>query len=76
MYLRYIKGTAIDYGITFDGNKETEIQLNGYVHADWGGNPNGRKLQSGYLFTQCGGVISWARKKQNVVARSYIFYID
>jgi hypothetical protein len=67
--LRYIKGT-IDYGITFDGNKETEVQLNGYVDADWGSNPNGRKSQSGYLFTLCGGVISWASKKQSVVALS------
>ncbi|CAB3988910.1 Retrovirus-related Pol poly from transposon TNT 1-94 [Paramuricea clavata] len=57
--LRYIKGT-LDYGITFDGNKETEVQLSGYVDADWGSNPNGRKSQSGYLFTLCGGVISWA----------------
>ena len=67
--LRYIKGT-IDYGITFDGNKETDVKLKGYVDADWGSNPNGRKSQSGYLFTICGGVISWASKKQSVVALS------
>ena len=67
--LRYIKGT-IDYGITFDGNKETDVKLKGYVDADWGSNPNGRKSQSGYLFTVCGGVISWASKKQSVVALS------
>ena len=67
--LRYVKGT-IDYGITFDGNKETDVQLQGYVDADWGSNPNGRKSQSGYLFTLCGGVISWASKKQSVVALS------
>ena len=67
--LRYVKGT-IDYGITFDGNKETDVKLKGYVDADWGSNPNGRKSQSGYLFTVCGGVISWACKKQSVVALS------
>ena len=67
--LRYIKGT-IDYGITFDGNKETDVELKGYVDADWGSNPNGRKSHSGYLFTVCGGVISWASKKQSVVALS------
>ncbi|CAB4007653.1 Hypothetical predicted protein, partial [Paramuricea clavata] len=67
--LRYMKGT-IDYGITFDGNKQTEVQLNGYVDADWRSNPNGRKSQSGYLFTLCGRVISWASKKQSVVALS------
>ncbi|CAB3985451.1 Retrovirus-related Pol poly from transposon TNT 1-94 [Paramuricea clavata] len=37
---------------------------------DWGSNPNRRKSQSGYLFTLCGGVISWASKKQSVVALS------
>ena len=67
--LRYIKGT-IDYGITFDGNKETSVKLKGYIDADWGSNPNGRKSQSGYLFTVCGGVISLASKKQSVVALS------
>ena len=40
--LRYIKGT-IDYGITFDGNKETDDKLKGNFDADWGSNPNGRK---------------------------------
>ena len=67
--LRYIKGT-IDYGITFDGNEETDVKLQCYVDADWGSNPNGRKSQSGYLFTICGGVISWASKKQSVVTLS------
>ena len=67
--LRYIKGT-IGYGITFDGTKGTDIQLNGYVDADWGSNPNGRRSQSGYLFMLCGGVISWASKKQNVAVLS------
>ena len=66
---RYIKGT-IDYGITFDGNKETDVELKGYVDDDWGSNPNGRKSHSGYLFTVCEGVISWASKKQSVVALS------
>ena len=67
--LRYIKET-IDYGITFDGNKENDVKLKGYFDADWGSNPNGRKSQSGYLFTVCGAVISWASKKQSVVALS------
>ena len=67
--LRYIKGT-IDYGIVFDGCKEDDVQLSGYVDADWGSNPNGRKSQSGYLFTLCGGTVSWTSKKQSVVALS------
>ena len=67
--LRYVKGT-INYGIIFDGNEEDIVELSGYVDADWGSNPNGRKSQSGYLFKLCGGTISWASKKQKVVALS------
>eukprot|EP00795_Rhopilema_esculentum_P008820 gene8820-biopygen1729 len=67
--LRYIKGT-LDWGIQFDGSKEEGVQLSGFVDADWGGNVNGRKSQSGYMFTICGGVVSWASKKQTSVALS------
>ena len=59
--LLYIKGT-LDWGIQFDGSKEKEVQLNGFVDADWGGDVNGRKSQSGYMFTICGGIVSWASK--------------
>ena len=41
----------------------TDVELKGYVDADWGSNPNGRKSHSGYFFTVCEGVISWASKK-------------
>eukprot|EP00794_Sanderia_malayensis_P015600 gene15600-biopygen13309 len=47
--LRYIKGT-VNWGILFDGTKETNAQLGGFVDADWGSNPNGRKSRSGYIF--------------------------
>ena len=46
------------------------MQLNGFVDADWGGDVNGRKSQSGYMFTICGGIVSWASKKQTSVALS------
>ena len=61
--LRYIKGT-LDWGILFDGTKETEIRLSGFVDADWGSDPNGRKSRSVYIFTLCGGIISWLSKKR------------
>ena len=67
--LRYIKGT-LDLGIQFDGSKEDELKLSGFVDADWGGDVNGRKSQSGYIFSLCGGVVSWASKKQTSVALS------
>eukprot|EP00112_Aurelia_sp_Birch-Aquarium-sp1_P025966 Seg893.3 transcript_id=Seg893.3/GoldUCD/mRNA.D3Y31 product="Copia protein" protein_id=Seg893.3/GoldUCD/D3Y31 len=47
-----------------------EVQLSGFIDADWGGDVNGRKSQSGYMFTICGGVVSWASKKQTSVALS------
>ncbi|XP_046858511.1 secreted RxLR effector protein 161-like [Xenia sp. Carnegie-2017] len=67
--LRYIKGT-INHGICFDGHKESEVKLSGFVDADWGCDPNNRKSHSGYLFMICGGLISWASKKQSIVALS------
>ena len=54
--LRYIKGT-VDWGIVFDGNKESCIQLKGYTDDDWGGDPYGRKSRSSYVFMLCGGTI-------------------
>ena len=67
--LRYIQGT-LNHRILYDGQKEKSIQLEGYVDADWGSNPNGRKSQSGYSFFICGGIISWASKKQPIIALS------
>ena len=67
--LRYIKGT-VNHGILFGGQKENDVHLEGYVDADWGSNPNGRKSQSGYVFFVCGGIISWASKKQPIIALS------
>jgi len=67
--LRYIQA-ASNHGILFNGQKERSIQLEGYVDAEWGSNPNGRKSQSGYAFFICGGAISWASKKQPIIALS------
>eukprot|EP00795_Rhopilema_esculentum_P014459 gene14460-biopygen4243 len=65
-----VENGTLDWGIQFDGSKEEGVQLSGFVDADWGGNVNGRKSQSGYMFTICGGVVSWASKKQTSVALS------
>ena len=43
--LRYIKG-KVNYRICYNGNKEVDIKLKGFVDADWGTNPNGRRSQS------------------------------
>ena len=65
---RYIKGT-INYGLTYYGSEQKGIKLTGYVDADWGRNFN-RKSQSGYLFFIQNSLVSWASKRQTVVALS------
>ena len=41
--LRYIKET-VSFGIQFSGAKDDSVKLEGYVDADWGSNPNNRKV--------------------------------
>ena len=65
--LRYVKGTK-DFGICFDGTKD--IMPVGYSDSDWAGDVNDRKSTGGYVFTMCGGPISWSSRKQSVVATS------
>ena len=65
--LRYVKGT-LDVGIIFQ--KSETFELVGYSDADWAGDVDSRKSTSGYVFLLGGNVISWASKKQSVVALS------
>jgi hypothetical protein len=64
--LRYLKGT-LDYGLYY--TKGT-LQLNGYCDSDWAGSPDDRKSITGYGIYLGPCLISWAAKKQPVVARS------
>src|SRR5438045_4617060 len=43
--------------------------MGGYSDANWGGGED-RKSMGGYVFTLCGGAVSWAAKKQPTVALS------
>ena len=65
--LRYIKGT-LDVGIVF--RKSDNFELVGYSDADWAGDVDSRKSTSGYVFLVGGNIVSWASKKQSVVALS------
>ena len=67
--LRYLKGT-LDYGICFCGSSNKDVKLSGFVDADWAGDVETRKSQSGYVFYLCGGPVSWVSRKQTVVALS------
>ena len=59
--LRYLKDT-LDYGILYC-RQETPQEFVGYSDADWAGDVNERNSTSGYVFSMCGGVISWRSKK-------------
>ncbi|KAM1054407.1 hypothetical protein PS2_001749 [Malus domestica] len=64
--LRYLKGTS-KMCLCFGGSKPI---LEGFTDADMGGDLDGRKSTSGYLFTFAGGAVSWQSKLQKCVALS------
>ena len=47
-----------------------DIELEGYIDADWAGNQTDRRSTSGYVFTLGSATISWSSKKQATVALS------
>lgn len=64
--LRYLKGT-INKSLVFSGSN---LNIVGYVDADFSNNVVDRKSYTGYVFTLCNGAISWECKKQSCVALS------
>ncbi|GJT13850.1 ribonuclease H-like domain-containing protein, partial [Tanacetum coccineum] len=64
--LRYIKGTS-DVALCFG---ESDLIVKGYVDSDYAGDLEGSKSTTRYVFTLCGGTISWVSKLQAVVAMS------
>ncbi|XP_036327398.1 secreted RxLR effector protein 161-like [Rhagoletis pomonella] len=65
--LRYLKGT-IDLKLTY--RKDSNDQMVGYCDADWAGNQDERRSNTGYVFVLQGGAISWATRKQPTIALS------
>eukprot|EP00253_Pinus_taeda_P018945 PITA_18945 len=65
--LRYVKGTK-RFGILYTASKCS--YLLGYTDSDWAGSVDDRKSTSGYVFHMGSGAISWASKKQPIVALS------
>ena len=65
--LRYLKGTQ-DLGNLY--RKGGDVGFVGYSDADWGGDTEGRRSTSGYLFFLGNGVVSWSSKRQSCVALS------
>jgi hypothetical protein len=65
--IRYLKSNP-GYGLLFPRN--AEIQLLGYVDANWAGCIDTWKSTSGYCFFIGTSLISWRAKKQHTIARS------
>ena len=65
--LRYLAGSP-ERGITFGGKKK--LKLTGYSDSDWAGDHADQKSTSGFIFMLNGVPISYASKKQAVIALS------
>eukprot|EP00253_Pinus_taeda_P033359 PITA_33359 len=65
--LRYVNGTK-GFGIFYSSSES--FMFTGYTDSDWAGSVDDRKSTSGYVFHMGSGAISWASKKQLVVALS------
>ena len=66
-YLSHTKDMKLKLG---DVNEQCNKQLIGFVDADWGGDSDDRKSNTGYLFKYLGAPISWSSKKQSLVTLS------
>ena len=64
--LRYLKGTS-KMGLCFG---KSSLTLQGFSDADLGGDLDGRKSTTGYIFTLGGTAVSWKSKLQSRVALS------
>jgi len=65
--LRYVKGTK-RFGILYTVSECSDLV--GYTDSDWVGSVDDRKSTSAYVFHMGLGAISWASKKQSIVALS------
>jgi Reverse transcriptase (RNA-dependent DNA polymerase)/gag-polypeptide of LTR copia-type/Integrase core domain/GAG-pre-integrase domain len=65
--LRYLKQTI---HLKLEISAHTDLNLAGYVDADWAGDISDRKSTSGYLFQLGSNLVSWSSKKQVSVALS------
>ena len=56
------------YGVLYSSTDN--FNLIGYIDSDWAGSVDDRKSKSGYVFHLGSGAVSWASKKQSIVALS------
>ncbi len=55
-------------GIFYEIN--SQLQVHGYIDADWANNVSDRRSTSGFMFSFGSGAVSWSSKKQPIVALS------
>lgn len=71
--LRYLVGTKTQ-GIVYTREKPTEkkpeLIIDGYCDSDWGNDPDTRKSITGFVHCMAGGAVSWASRRQTIVAQS------
>ena len=69
--LRYLASTA-HIGLQYIGTSQdnTNVMMEAYTDADWGGDTVDRKSTTGYVIKMNGCTVSWAVKKQQTVAIS------
>ncbi len=67
--LRYLAGSS-NLGLWFKAQVPRRHLLCGFSDADWAGDTKGRKSTSGYVCFVAGSLISWASRKQPIVALS------
>jgi hypothetical protein len=65
--LHYVSATT-DYGLFYEAS--TELQVHGYVDADWAGSISDRRSTSGFMFSFGSVAVTWSSKKQPTVALS------
>jgi hypothetical protein len=65
--LRYVSATT-DYGLFYEANME--LQVHGYVDANWAGSISNRRSTSSFMFSFGSAVVTWSSKKQPTVALS------
>ncbi|CAL9020821.1 unnamed protein product, partial [Prunus brigantina] len=65
--LRYLKSTP-GKGLMFSKNGDLEVV--GYTDVEWAGSITDRRSTFGYFTFVGGNLVTWQRKKQNVVSRS------
>lgn len=67
--LRYLRGT-VELGILYRRDESSRLRLMAFTDSDYAGDVDDRRSTSGFVFLMASGAVSWASKKQPVVALS------